>query len=69
MIDQDTGNPVGTEELGYLWLAGRAAQGVTNAQRAVAQETVFTFDVTSGTEGEKDSDRWGLEILRVRLAL
>lgn len=50
------GSQVGTDTVGYLWLVGRAAQGVTNAQRAVAQETVLTLDMTMGAEGEKDPE-------------
>lgn len=41
------GLQVGTEAVGYLWPAGRVAQGVTNAQRAVAQETVLALDMTT----------------------
>ena len=36
---------------------GRMAPGVTNAQRAVAQETVLTSDMTTGAEGDKDLER------------
>lgn len=38
------GSPIGTETVGRLLWAGRAAVGVTNAQRAVAQETVLALD-------------------------
>lgn len=34
----------------------RVALGVTSAQRAVAQEIILAFDITTGAEGDKDPE-------------
>lgn len=36
---------------------GRVALGVTNTQRAVAQETVLALDMTARVKGDKDPER------------
>lgn len=47
------GSQAGNETVGCLWQSG---PGVTNAQRAVAQETVLALDRTTGAEGDKDPE-------------